>query len=887
MPSSGEKHPYGFPFRPYSVQTELMDVITRAIDARSFGLFESPTGTGKTLSVICATLSWLVDHRLDPNAHLASKYPGQAEEPEIRVFDTEPDWVAEHAERKAVSSLRATLDRRSRDFSCRVGAVKSHEQNGVRRKGVKAKRLGSAPSAIGSKRSSAASSGMDGKFLLVSEPLPGSTAQGMTGDEDFEFFTEPSPGESTAERQVLESDAAPRLRVIFATRTHTQLTQFVAELRKTAFASSIEQPVEIVSDFHELGQRQLPLSVVLFGSRKVMCINEDVRNLPTASAVSERCRELTAGSTQSSAATSKKRGREDSASKCCYKDATVEEIMRDMVIVRPHDIEDLASTGKEMRGCPYFATRAAISAGAIDVLGVPYSAVLHAQTRESLGITIDSQTVVVFDEGHNVVDAVNDIHSSTLSRGALEATMRSLEAYQQKYSTRLSPQNLFNVNQVLTTIRGLLSLLVGKETSTTAKESDGSRSSGARVLSPSSLIFEAGIDNLNLFQLSSFIRSTKLLQKLCGFIDAGMSDDSTSGAECDGRGLTSSDKSGVVERARRRARNGFSAFEAFLIALSSDTSSGRIAVYPESKVNSASPDGANVYMKFFILDPGTYFTSAMAAARSVILVGGTLSPREALKSRLFAGLSTKRTIAEFECGHVIPPSNLTAMVCSTGPSNVSLEFTRHTRNDTRVIDELGSMLLNVSMSTPGGVVVFFASYSFMSSVFSRWSAAGLLAKLESLKPVFKEERGDVRLFETYSAAVLSNQRQGAILLSVLGGRLSEGINFSDDLGRAVVVVGMPFANANDLEMREILRSLPDTRCRSEYLENACMITVNQAIGRAIRHRSDYAAIILCDRRYSRAGTQSKLPKFVRQSMTQHRAFASIQDNLVDFFRKHV
>ena len=45
-------------------------------------------------------------------------------------------------------------------------------------------------------------------------------------------------------------------------------------------------------------------------------------------------------------------------------------------------------------------------------------------------------------------------------------------------------------------------------------------------------------------------------------------------------------------------------------------------------------------------------------------------------------------------------------------------------------------------------------------------------------------------FRNYSKAAL--QKKGALLLCVFRGRFSEGINFSDELARAVVVVGVPF-----------------------------------------------------------------------------------------------
>jgi Rad3-related DNA helicase len=64
--------------------------------------------------------------------------------------------------------------------------------------------------------------------------------------------------------------------------------------------------------------------------------------------------------------------------------------------------------------CPYYGSRRAVPA--VDVILAPYSSVLLPDARDSLGIELQG-SVVVFDEAHNLLDAINGAHSTAVSGG--------------------------------------------------------------------------------------------------------------------------------------------------------------------------------------------------------------------------------------------------------------------------------------------------------------------------------------------------------------------------------------------------------------------------------------------------------------------------------------
>ena len=69
----------------------------------------------------------------------------------------------------------------------------------------------------------------------------------------------------------------------------------------------------------------------------------------------------------------------------------------------------------------------------------------------------------------------------------------------------------------------------------------------------------------------------------------------------------------------------------------------------------------------------------------------------------------------------------------------------------------------------------------------------------------------------------------------------------------------------------IIKSVDGKGLGQHYYENICWKSINQSIGRAIRHQNDYSTIILLDNRYCTATMSSmmeKLPQWIGDNFRQ-------------------
>ena len=106
-------------------------------------------------------------------------------------------------------------------------------------------------------------------------------------------------------------------------------------------------------------------------------------------------------------------------------------------------------------------------------------------------------------------------------------------------------------------------------------------------------------------------------------------------------------------------------------------------------------------------------------------------------------------------------------------------------------------------------------FSYFCRVYDYFVTKGVLEELRKKKNVFREPKKTSEMDKVLQEYSRSAKKTGAVLFSVVGGKMSEGINFSDELGRCVIMVGLPYPNAHSPELKE----------KMSYLKVESVITI--------------------------------------------------------------
>ncbi|CAG7693054.1 unnamed protein product [Allacma fusca] len=703
-----------FPFEPYDVQKDLMSKVVECLRMRQNGLLESPTGTGKTLSLLCASIAW------------------------------------QRKQKSFVNTLKHNMRQETGDKNAHVSAA----------------------------------------------------------------FSIP--------------------KIIYSSRTHSQLSQAIQELKRSHYKDS---------------------RAIVLGSRDLMCVHEEVSRLESSQAKIMACHIRVHAHT------------------CGYYNAInskkEDPLIREMAVM---DIEDLVKKGKTHRFCPFYMSREFVQDA--EVVFMPYNYLLDPKLRSSHGIDLKN-CVIILDEGHNIAQICEESVSFEIKSSTIAHCIQELTKAMNEFSETTNELGNSAVTKDIS-----LGMLINLKKSFLELETelDAIQTTSEGILLPGQqllqIIFQHG------FPPMSLIRTVDELDKISTFL-------SGSNFETLGCDKFSSVLRVLASQSMFREPAKFAeSYKVFVQYEETKRAKSDIRSY-----DSRSNKSAKVF-NFWCFNPAVGLETMMLnGPRCVLLASGTLSPMSFLAKELQVPFLVQHTNP-----HIIKDNQLFASVVTCGPENVRLSSSYQNRTDKNYMRSLGDLIRLVCSVVPKGVLVFFPSYSVMDLCKREWEQTGMWGMMEQTKKLMMEPRGKdafKKTMDDYYSAVKTST--GACLMAVCRGKVSEGLDFTDDNGRAVIITGIPYSPAKDphvLAKQQYLnnkQSNGDRDCisGSSWYQLEATRALNQAIGRIIRHAHDYGAILICDERCASKGFQINLSAWVQQRIKNSSNFDNTLRELGEFFGSSV
>jgi len=258
--------------------------------------------------------------------------------------------------------------------------------------------------------------------------------------------------------------------------------------------------------------------------------------------------------------------------------------------------------------------------------------------------------------------------------------------------------------------------------------------------------------------------------------------------------------------------------------------------------------------------------------QSAIFMSGTMTPLEAFADIM--GIEGK--LKKFP--RIVKKENAIVLVAK----DVS------TRGDERSLElykKMAKYIVEAAKLIPKNVGVFTASYEVLEGLLS--ANVDIQIQEASGKKVFIEKRGVSSKENDLLVMAFKEEAKGdgAVLLGVMGGRNSEGQDYSGDEMNGVILVGIPYA-----------RPTPKVQAQVRYFENKfprkgkyygyvlpAHKKLVQAAGRVHRSEEEKGAVIVLDYRLLWSNVRKDLPDWMKETIKPV-TLVSMKRHLIDFYR---
>ncbi|KAJ7285844.1 hypothetical protein C8J57DRAFT_1285976 [Mycena rebaudengoi] len=644
-----------------------------------------------------------------------------------------------------------------------------------------------------------------------------------------------------------------RRKLIYCSRTVPEIEKALAELKRLV-AYRVD-----CAESEEAKQKELSFMGLGLTSRKNLCIHPEVAKEKKGKVVDARCRDLT-----NSATCEKGRADPGSVDLCDWHENLGKMEPGSLVPPGIWTLADVLQYGRDKGVCPYFTVRRMMPF--VDIIIYSFHYLLDPKVAEQVSKEMSKDAIVVFDEAHNIDNVCIESLSIDLTRPMLDSAGRSIGKLSDK------------IEEIKTTDAAKLQDEYARLVDGLQEPSEDDTEDGfmANPLLPDDLLKEAVPGNIRKAEhfvafLKRFVEYLKTRMRVHHVV-----------AETPLSFLQHLKDITYIERRPLRfcaerlqslirtlelsRLDEYAALQkvASFATLVSTYEKGFLLILEPFETDNASVP--NPVFHFTCLDPSLAIQPVFERFSSVVITSGTISPLDMYPKMLQFTPVVQETYPMTLTRNAFLP-----LVITRGSDQVAISSRFEVRNDPAVVRNFGSILVEYSKIVPDGIVAFFPSYLYMESIVAAWNDMGILNEVWKNKLIFVEtpDANETSIaLENYRRAC--DNGRGAVLLSVARGKVSEGIDFDHNYGRAVIMFGVPYQYTESRILKARLEYLRDAyRIReSEFLGFDAMRNAAQCVGRVLRGKTDWGLMVFADKRFARADKRAKLPRWINQYITE-------------------